>query len=344
MVGSSNRRTRVLGAALGLALVGTLVAGCGGSSSDGGSKDSSATTAANGSGETSGAGFEPVTIDHVFGSTEIDEVPERIVSLDPQWTDVLLSMGVTPVGSITSTQIDERGTFPWQGDQLDDSEPIDYTGSIPLESVAALQPDLVLGTYVFTDKAAYEQLAGQFDVIAAPTDEQVQKWEDLTTLTGQFLGEPDKAEEVIADVNADVAKVADELPGLDGKTIAFANYYPDGNQLVVLSDPDDGANVLFSELGLGLAPGVVALGDGANGRVELSLEQISALDGDILLALTNGTDTAEIVGWDALPAVEAGTAQVLDLAEAWALNTPSPLSIPWGIEEIRPTLEAAAEQ
>jgi iron complex transport system substrate-binding protein len=202
----------------------------------------------------------------------------------------------------------------------------------------------VLGTYVFTSQADYDKLAGQFDVIAAPTDEQVQKWEDLTELTGKILGEPDRATQVVSDVHAQIDAVADELPGLKGKTIAFANYYPAGNQIVVLSDPDDGANVLFAELGLGLAPGIVALGDQANGRTELSLEQISALDGDILLALTTGTDTADIVGWDQLPAVKAGTAQILDMAGAWALNTPSPLSIPWALDLIHPTLETAAGQ
>lgn len=331
------------GVLVGLVAAGTLTVGCGGSGGDSGSQGSTDSTVASGVGS-GGTAFEPVTIDHVFGRTEVTERPERIVSLDPQWTDVLLAMGISPVGYITSTQIDDSGTFPWQEDLLADSEPIDYTDSIPLEAVAALQPDLVLGTYVFTDQAAYDKLAGEFEVIAAPTEEQVQSWEDLATVTGEFLGDLDGAEQVIEDVNAQVMKVADELPGLQGKTIAFANYYPAGNQLVVLSDPDDGANVLFSQLGLGLAPGIVALGDRANGRTELSLEQISALDGDILLILTNGSDTADIVGWDQLPAVEAGTAQVLDLAEAWALNAPSPLSIPWALEEIRTTLDTAAGQ
>lgn len=337
---SSSRRTQLVRALVGSILACTLVVGCGSSDSDGAASDSPDTTASTGS----PAAFEPVTVDHVFGTTEITEVPERIVSLDPQWTDILLSMGVTPVGYITSTQIDESGTFPWQEDLLADSAPIDYAGQVPLETVAGLNPDLVLGTYVFTDQSAYDKLAQEFDVIAAPTEEQVQKWEDLTTLTGQFLGDPDRAAQVIEEVGAQVSKVAEELPGLEGQTIAFANYYAAGNQLVVLSDPEDGANVLFAALGLSLAPGIVAVADDANGRVELSLEQISALDGDVLLVLTNGTDTADIVGWEQLPAVEAGTAQVLSTPAAWGLNTPSPLSIPWVLEDIRPTLEAAAEQ
>ncbi len=333
-------RVRVLRALVGVAVAGTLVVGCGGSDGSDGAGGSGASTT---SAAASSTEFVPFTATHVFGETEIDARPERIVSLDPQWTDVLLAMGVTPVGYLTSAQLIGSETFPWQEDMLADSTAIEYTDSVPLETVAALQPDLVLGTYVFTDQAAYDQIAAQFPVIAAPTNQQVQDWEDLTTLTGRFLGEPDRAQQVIDDVNDGVAKVADELPGLAGKTIAFANYYAAGNAIVVPSDPEDGANVLFAQLGLDLAPGIVALDSDETGRTNLSLEQVDALDGDILLVLTNGTDTADIVGWDALPAVQAGTAQVMDTAQAWALNTPSPLSLPWAIEQIRPTLEAAAK-
>ncbi|MCB0977173.1 MAG: ABC transporter substrate-binding protein [Acidimicrobiales bacterium] len=333
--GSGEGRPRVLlRSCVGMAVAAALLVGCGGSDSE--------STAAKTTVTTSEGEFTPVTIEHVFGTTEITERPQRIVSLDPQWTDVLLAMGETPVGFVSSPQFGERGTFPWQEDLLANSEPITYTDGVPVEAVAKLRPDLVLATYALESKADYEKLAGQFDVVASPTEEQVQKWEDLTDLTGKILGEPAAAERVVEKVTKTVDSVVSDLPGLKGKTIAFANYYAPGNQLIVLSDPDDGANVLFSRLGLELAPGILALGEGVNGRAELSLEQIDALDGDILLALTNGTDTADIVGWDTLPAVEAGTAKVLDTPTAWALNSPSPLSVPWAIEQIRPTLASAA--
>jgi iron complex transport system substrate-binding protein len=40
--------------------------------------------------------------------------------------------------------------------------------------------------------------------------------------------------------------------------------------------------------------------------------------------------------------VQTGAVATVDLAAATALNTPSPLSIPYGLEVIRPALEAAA--
>jgi iron complex transport system substrate-binding protein len=40
--------------------------------------------------------------------------------------------------------------------------------------------------------------------------------------------------------------------------------------------------------------------------------------------------------------VESGAVAILDLPTAVAVNTPSPLSLPWALDELRPALEAAA--
>jgi iron complex transport system substrate-binding protein len=60
------------------------------------------------------------------------------------------------------------------------------------------------------------------------------------------------------------------------------------------------------------------------------------------MVLTNGADPAEIPGYADLPAVAAGAALEMDYAAAVALNTPTPLSIPYALDLLRPALEAAA--
>ena len=89
-------------------------------------------------------------------------------------------------------------------------------------------------------------------------------------------------------------------------------------------------------------PTRLAIADGASGRVNLSLERIDELDADILFVLTNGTDPDEIPGYANLPAVKSGAVAVMTLAAVSGLNTPSPLSIPYSLDAIRPALEAAA--
>ena len=282
-----------------------------------------------------------VEIDHVFGTTTVDGVPERIVSLDPQWTDVLLALDVTPVGYITSP-LQESDHFPWQEDGLDGSEPVNYVDQLPRDAIANLQPDLILVTYAATGQPDYDSLVEiGAPVIAAPTDAEVQPWDELTEIIGRVLHREDDAAALIEETEAAIAAVGEELPGLDGRTIAFVNYVP-GDSLWVLADAEDGAGELFADLGLGIAPGIAAEGGDATGRLQLSLERVDLLDGDVLVVLPNGGDVEDLVGWDNLPAVQSGAVATIDQSAAFALNTPSPLSIPYGIDAIRPALEAAA--
>lgn len=314
--------------ALGLAL-----AACGGDDPEGGGRSG-------GGGGTSGGDDGVVQVEHRYGTTTIESVPERIVSLDPQWTDVLLALGVTPVGYITSP-LQEDPTFPWQGDALAGSEPLTYVDALPFDAVANLHPDLILVTYAAPSESDYSLLSETAPTIASLTDAEVETWEALTEVVGRVLHREDDAAALVEETHAAIQAVPDDLPGLEGRTIAFANYVP-GSSLVVLADPDDGAGILFGQLGLGIAPGIAAEGGDATGRVEVSLERIDILDGDVLVVLTNGADVDDIVGWENLPAVETGAVAVLDQSQAMALNTPSPLAIPYGLDAIRPALEAAA--
>ena len=63
-------------------------------------------------------------VEHVYGTTEISEPPERVVSLDWQWTDVLTALGQPPVGGAGQgrAQPVPRAVGPkTNGDDLDGS-------------------------------------------------------------------------------------------------------------------------------------------------------------------------------------------------------------------------------
>jgi iron complex transport system substrate-binding protein len=76
--------------------------------------------------------------------------------------------------------------------------------------------------------------------------------------------------------------------------------------------------------------------------VALSFENADLLDADLLLLLTNGADTDDIVGFESRPSVESGAVLDMEYADIVALNTPSAPSIQYVLELITPTLEAAA--
>ncbi len=317
-----------------LAVVALAAGACGGDST---SADGDTTSADSGSDDGNADGAFPVTIEHAYGSTTIDEVPERIVSLETAWTDVLATMDHPPIGYIGDPSAPDG--FPWRGDVLDGSTEIAATTELPWEQIAAMEPDLIVVGYFAQDQGDYDRLTAIAPTIALLGDSQVDKWQDLTTTAGRVLGEPAEAQAVIESVDGDVAEVAETLPGLKDRTFSFANYV-EGDGIYVLADPEDGANVLFGQLGMVIPEEIRAEAD--QGRLQLSMEQIGMLDGDLLLALLNGTDPSGIAGWAQLPAVESGAVVEMDYPLAVALNTPTPLSIPWALEQIRPQLELAA--
>lgn len=283
----------------------------------------------------------PLTVEHKYGSTTIPAKPERIVSLDTQWTDVLLSLDAPLVGRALDPYV-PGGTFAWQEGLDEGVTHIEATDSIPFEQVAALDPDLIVVTYFVQDEATYDQLSQIAPTIPLlGTGDQVDEWQEMATLAGQFLDDPGAAADLIASVDGVVEATIADLPGLEGRTYALANWVP-GDAIYVVADPEDGATVLFSQLGMSITPSVLEVADGVSGRATLSLENISLLDGDLLVLFTNGADPDDIPGYSALPAVQNGAVSVLDYGSVVGLNTPTPLSIPYSLELIRPALEAAA--
>ncbi|MDQ7993527.1 MAG: ABC transporter substrate-binding protein, partial [Propionicimonas sp.] len=221
---------------LGLLTVLTLaLVGCSGSGSDDAAADA---TDAERSGEEA-ADFAPVTIEHRYGEAEITERPQRIVSLDTQWTDVLASLDAPLVGHLQDLTLQDE--LPWQ-EGLDDSTPLVAssaadTGAI-LEEIIALDPDLIVVTYLVEDEQDYADLADIATTISTLSDSQVDTWQDIAGAAGQVLGDTEAADAVVADVEGQVAAIGEELPGLAGKTFTFANYVP-GDAMYVLSDPAD---------------------------------------------------------------------------------------------------------
>lgn len=285
-----------------------------------------------------------VSITHKFGTTTIKGVPKRVVALDTQWTDVLLAMGVTPVGRAADPKMGPGGRAPWQTALPASSRsfPLDIKGP-PLEQVAAVHPDLIVGTYTITDRTMYAKLSKIAPTVASFDNRQVERWPDLVRAAGKIFHDRARGERVVSGVNAKVAAIRKRMPWLKGKTFALAQYVV-GDSVIAVADPNDGSNVLFRSLGLRQYPRLVAEGKRQKTvRISVSPERLDVLRSDLLLFLINGgtkADLKDLPGWNGLPSVRDGSAAVLDYPTIAGLNTPTPLSIPAALDKLAPALRA----
>lgn len=152
---------RLTAAAVALAATGLTACSTGSTATQDGTTTSSAS-------ETEAGAF-PVTIEHAYGETTIEKEPERVVALGWSDPDVVLSLGVVPVGaSNNSWGGTKEGSTVWFDEALADidgaeaPQRIDDTSSGiagAVSDIAKLEPDLVVATNSGMTKEEYQKLS-----------------------------------------------------------------------------------------------------------------------------------------------------------------------------------------
>ncbi|MCW2794069.1 MAG: Iron transporter substrate-binding protein [Nocardioides sp.] len=314
-----------------------------------GSEDSDAEAA--GSAEET---FEAVTIEHAFGETEIDEAPERVVTWGWGSGDAAIALGVVPVAMPKNSYgATEEGYMPWQKEALDASgaeEPTLLTEATepPFEEIAAAAPDLILANYSGITEADYEKLSKIADTVAYPDQPWATPWRDVITTVGEALGKADEAEQLLEDIDGEVAAAAEAHPEFEGRTIAAVAIDPSAFYVYRAADP----RVQFLEdLGFTLAPSVGELDtEETTFYYTISTEEVDKLTSDVLLSYAADEATVEKIARD--PAMQAmqqfrdGTvASVVGESYVSSVSPPTALSLTWGldtfVESLVPAVEAA---
>ncbi len=331
------RRTALVAGALAAAL---LAAACG--SSDSSDSSTEAETSAAPSAAAGGSGAElPVTIEHAFGETTIEETPERVVTLGWGSTDAALALGVVPVAIPLATYgADEDGLLPWVAESLEEQgaetpELLPDADGIPFEQVAAQQPDVILAVYSGITAEDYETLSQIAPTVAYPDGAWSTPWRDVVTTVGEALGQPDEAAAVVADADAEVAAAAEANPELAGRTVAAVLDTPD--TLYVYEEADPRVEFL-TDLGLEVAPSVEELSTGeATFYFTLSPELVGGLTSDVLLSYSDTPDAAaETLAkpyFASLPQVQSGAvASIEGQALVSSVSPPTALSLSYGLD------------
>lgn len=293
----------------------------------------------------------PVTVEHAFGSTTIEEKPTRIATWGFGSTDAVLALGVVPVA--IPQQLyggDENGLLPWIGEKLDElggeapamlSNPDGST--VPYEEIAEAAPDVILANYSGITQEQYDTLTKIAPVVAYPDQPWTTPWRDVVTTVGQVMGQSEQAAELISSTEQEIADRAKEYPQLQGKTVAAVWDTPDGFYVYRAADP----RVEFlTDLGLTSAPSVDELATGDSSfYYTLSTERVSELTSDVLLVYADSQQSADtFLARPYAKSMEQVQQDHVALAIGQefvaAVSPPTVLSLTWGLDSY---LEALAE-
>lgn len=340
-------RTRLL-SAMTAAATALVLAGCGSS----GDADESAT-----SGEAAGsADAFPVTIEHAFGETTIEEPPERVASVAWMNHEVPLALGVVPVGMSKAAWGDDDGdgVLPWVEDRLTElgaETPVlfDETEGIDYEAVADTRPDVILASYSGLTQEEYDTLSKIAPVVAYPEIPWATTYQEMIRMNSEALGMAEEGEQLVQQLDTEVEDTFAEHEELAGKKVMVGYIDPNDLSQVGYYTTHDTRPGFLTEYGME-NPEVVA--EGSEGTDEfyrtVSAENVDALEDMDLLVIYGGDELVSTIESDPLlskiPAVAEGNIAALpDSTPLAASANPTPLSIEWGLDDYLTLLSSALE-
>lgn len=222
------------------------------------------------------------TVKHAMGEATIEGTPEKVVILTNEGTEALLSMGVTPVGAVQSWTGD-----PWYehiADQMEGVEVVGTESEVNVEAIAALQPDLIIGTKL-RQEAIYEQL----NKIAPTVMSETLKgdWKENFALYAEALGKTAEGEKVMAEYDARVEQMSTDLGENLNKEISMVRFLAGDTRIY---HKDSFSGIILDQLGFARPEGQ-DVDDFAEKGV--TKERVSAMEGDVLFYFTYETGDGE---------------------------------------------------
>lgn len=297
----------------------------------------------------------PVTVEHAFGTTTIDSEPERVATVAWANHEVALALGVVPVGMAATPWGDDDGDgiHPWveeKLEELDAETPVvfDETDGIDFEAVADTNPDVILAAYSGLSQEDYDTLSQIAPVVAYQTGPWSTTWREMIEVNATGLGKADEGEQLIADLEAEIADTVAEYPELEGKSAMMVTHVdPTDLSEISFYSANDPRSQYFEDLGMTMPQSLIdsTEGDAFNGSVSTEQADIFA-DVDIFVTY-GGDELIDALEADPvlsqLPAVENGA--IVNLPGDAPLGTaanPTPLQISWILDDYLELLAEAA--
>ncbi|WP_247595954.1 MULTISPECIES: iron-siderophore ABC transporter substrate-binding protein [unclassified Rhodococcus (in: high G+C Gram-positive bacteria)] len=255
------------------------------------------------------------TVDTMFGEVTVPAAPQRVVALGWSDAETALALGIQPVAASDWLAVGGDGLGPWVEESYDTSPTILGTYEIDVESVAALEPDLILWTRSTNDQALYEDLSDVAPTVGAPVGTDIAygtTWDGQTQLIADALGKSEDGRRIIDETNEKFDKAVAANPQFADKTVAVGTLY--SGQLGAYVDGDVRVDFM-KRLGFVNKPEIQALAEPNKFAITLSAENTAALDADLTVMFPIGSSAESITddaAIQALPSARDGRLVVLE--------------------------------
>ena len=301
--------------------------------------------------------FTPITLEHALGTTVIESKPERVATVNWANHEVPLALGVVPVGMAAANFGDDNGDglLPWVDEKLDElgaETPVlfDETDGIDFEAVADTDPDVILAAYSGLTQEDYDTLSEIAPVVAYPETAWGTSWRDMITLNSEAIGMADEGEQLISDLETEIADKVAAYPQLEGTSAMFLTHVDttDLSQVSFYTSHDTRA-MFFEDMGM-TTPESIATASATTDVFSLtqSAEQADAFSDVDVIVTYGGDELVTALEADPIlsqvPAVANGS--IVNLPGTSPLGTaanPTPLSISWILDDYLELLAAAAD-
>jgi iron complex transport system substrate-binding protein len=299
----------------------------------------------------------PITIQHAFGETILNEKPERVATISWGNQDVPLALGIVPVGVSQANYgvLDGSSLLPWTLEgfkSLGVDSPVIFndTDGLNYEAISDAAPDVILAAYSGITQEEYDLLSAIAPVVAYPTLAWQTYWRDQIIMDATGIGMREEGEQLVSSLEQLIAEKTAQYPQITGKKAAFVYFNPSDLGKFYIYLPTDPRAAYLTDLGMEFPESVLNLSkDSASFALELSAENVDVLtDIDIIIAygdtaLLEAMKADPLVG--TIPAVQRGSvALITDGTPLAASATPSALSIPATIDEYLNLIGEAADK
>lgn len=263
-------------------------------------------------------------VQHGFGELCIPQNPQNLVALNPAALGNMISLGVTPIGSVT--EYDDQ--FPnYLKNEVREIQPIGKVGQPSIERIALLKPDLMIGW-----KRNYESIYTQLSNIS-PTvlydwhenNKNQDNWKEYFNFVADMSGQKDAAKQVWQHYEQRIEQLKLALGNrYQSKTVSFVIFCCGG----INSEVENSfIGSIFSDVGLQRPE---SQRYNPQGYVTISEEALEMADGDVMfVAAYGGNEIGEhdlnriqqTPLWKKLNAVQQNRVHYVD-PTVWRARTP----------------------